>query len=67
MARETADQEPFIPGSKGQLIAHPGYKLSRDAERDAQVFAESPLLTPQMRKRHDITVGEGKGELANVL
>jgi P27 family predicted phage terminase small subunit len=53
-ARETADANPFVPGSRGQLVAHPGLKVAREAAQDASRYAAELLLTPQARVRHNI-------------
>ena len=53
-ARQAAGSEPFVAGSQGQLVAHPGVKVAADAERDAHRYATSLLLTPEARKRHEI-------------
>lgn len=57
-ARLAAAEEPFVEGSKGQLVAHPGLKVAAEAERDACRFATALLLTPEARKRHDVTPAE---------
>jgi len=53
-ARATASVEPFITGSRGQPVPHPGIKMARDAEADARAAAAALLLTPEARKRHDL-------------
>ncbi len=53
-ARAAASERPFIGGSKGQLVAHPGLRVAAEAERDACRFAQALLLTPQARARHDV-------------
>ena len=60
-ARQAAEAEPFVEGSKGQLVAHPGLRVAAEAERDACRYAGALLLTPEARKRHEIvpaTTGE---------
>lgn len=53
-ARAEADREPFVEGSKGQPVAHPGLKVASEAERDACRYASALLLTPEARRRHDL-------------
>jgi P27 family predicted phage terminase small subunit len=65
-ARVAAESEPFVEGSKGQLVAHPGMKLAREAAQDAHRYAEALLLTPEARKRHGIEA-PAADELAAVL
>lgn len=48
--RKQSETEPFTTGSKGQLVAHPGFKLARDLELDALKYASALLLTPKARK-----------------
>lgn len=55
--RETASAEPYVEGSKGQLVPHPGLKVAAEAERDACRYAGALLLTPEARKRHEIELG----------
>ncbi len=40
-----------VRGSHGQPTAHPDLKVIREAEKDAQQYAEALLLTPAARKR----------------
>ena len=54
-ARALADAEPFVTGSRGQLVPHPGLKLAADAQRDACRYATTLLLTPEARKRNHLT------------
>jgi P27 family predicted phage terminase small subunit len=63
-ARELAAREPFVEGSKGQLVAHPGLRVAAEAERDACRYAGALLLTPEARQRHEIKAPEEGGELA---
>lgn len=58
-ARDIATGQPFVEGSKGQLVAHPGLKVAAEAERDACRYATALLLTPEARKRHDVRSPEG--------
>jgi len=53
-AREAAGAEPFVSGSRGQLVPHPGLKVAADAEAAACRAAGALLLTPEARKRHDL-------------
>jgi P27 family predicted phage terminase small subunit len=53
-ARTAAAADPFVPGSQGQLVAHPGLKVAAEADRDACRYASCLLLTPVTRQRHDI-------------
>ena len=43
-----------MPGSAGQLLAHPALKVARDAESDARAAAGELLLTPAARARHGL-------------
>jgi len=62
-AREFAAQEPFVEGSKGQLVAHPGLKVAAEAERDACRYATALLLTPEARQRHDVKAPDHEHDL----
>jgi|SRR5215212_1245362 len=53
-ARRGSASEPFVDGSKGQLVAHPGLKVAAGAEGVAHRFASSLLLTPEARKRYEV-------------
>jgi len=66
-AREAAATEPFVEGSKGQLVAHPGLRVAAEAERDACRYATALLLTPEARKRHDVHAPEGADDLIPFL
>ncbi len=57
-ARSAAAGEPFVEGSKGQLVAHPGLKVAAEAERDACRYGTALLLTPEARRRHEIKAPE---------
>lgn len=52
--REAAAPEPYVAGSKDQLVAHPGLTVARNSERDAHLYATDLLLTPAARARHEI-------------
>jgi hypothetical protein len=58
--RGKADEEPFVQGSTGQLVAHPGRKSAEAAEAKALVFAEKLVLTPDARARRGLVDGEPK-------
>lgn len=49
--RTAAQDRPWVEGSTGQLVAHPGWKVAADADRDAHRYAEALLLTPASRRR----------------
>ncbi len=53
-ARAAIAVEPFITGSRGQPVPHPGIKMARDAEADARAAAAALLLTPEARQRHEL-------------
>lgn len=60
--RIQSEIEPFTKGSKGQLVAHPGFKLARDLELDALKYASALLLTPKARKTAGINGDESDGD-----
>ena len=62
-AREAAATEPFVEGSKGQLVAHPGLRVAAEAERDACRYATALLLTPEARQRHDVKAPDHEHDL----
>ena len=62
-AREIAAEQPFVEGSKGQLVAHPGLRVAAEAERDACRFATALLLTPEARQRHDVRAPDHEHDL----
>lgn len=49
--RAEATAAPWSTGSTGQLVAHPGWRVAADADRDAARYAADMLLTPAARKR----------------
>lgn len=49
LARTEADAEPFVEGSTGQLVAHPGYRLAEQCEAAALKYAQELLLTARQR------------------
>lgn len=53
-ARKAAQRTPYVKGSAGQLTAHPGMRLAREAEKDQHEYAAALILTPEARKRHGI-------------
>lgn len=65
--RAAAACEPWTAGSTGQLVAHPGFKLAADADRDAARFAADLLLTPAARKRADLPHGHDVGDSSPFL
>ena len=52
--RVVASGQPFVEGSQGQPVAHPGLKVAAEADRDACRYAAALLLTPEARKRHEL-------------
>ena len=57
-ARLVSLEDPFVEGSKGQLVRHPAYQVAREAEQDAHKYAESLLLTPAARRRLKVTAAQ---------
>lgn len=68
-SRRHAEQSPFVPGSAGQLTAHPGLKVAAEAEAAALRAANALLLTPESRARHNIGAGAAQpdDELAAIV
>ncbi|HEX6020616.1 MAG TPA: P27 family phage terminase small subunit [Solirubrobacter sp.] len=56
--RQAADDEPFVEGSTGQIVAHPGRKSAEAAEAKAIALAEKLVLTPDARARRGLSDGE---------
>ena len=54
LARAAAAGRPFVEGSRGQLVPHPGLKVAADAEAAACRYAGALLLTAEARKRHEL-------------
>jgi P27 family predicted phage terminase small subunit len=55
-------------GSTGQLVQHPSVKTAREAELDAQKYADSLLLTPDARRRAGLEGEEGaEGKFGGAL
>lgn len=52
--RRAVGNRTFVQGSVGQPVSHPGMRLAAEAERDACRYAQALLLTPEMRKRHEL-------------
>jgi len=57
--RAAATAKPWTEGSTGQLVAHPGFKVAADADRDAARYAADLLLTPAARKRAGVQPATG--------
>ena len=57
-ARTQAHGQPFVTGSKGQLVPHPGLRIADQAETAAHKYATALLLTPESRRRHNIQTSE---------
>jgi hypothetical protein len=48
LGREAARKEPWVTGSMGQTVAHPGIALERQADRDAHDYAlQLGLISPR--------------------
>lgn len=67
LSRVEAEKEPFVKGSKGQLVPHPGHRIAADAEKDAVALARALLLTPYARKQAGISAAQPSSALADVL
>lgn len=72
VARESLvkDGRPVLTavGSQGQLVQHPNVKTAREAERDANDYAQQLLLTPAARRRAQVEAkGAGGGKFGGVL
>lgn len=67
VSRTAAEAEPFVAGSKDQLVAHPGLKVAAEADRDAARYAAALLLTPEARRRHDVKTGSLEDELDRIV
>lgn len=66
--RKAAEAEPWVEGSKKQLVPHPAFKISRDLELDALKYATALLLTPKARKSAGLTNIDGsEDELEQLL
>lgn len=53
-ARALADASPFVEGSTGQTVAHPGFAVAARCDQMAHQLAKTLLLTPEARKQHGI-------------
>ena len=61
-AHAVAQECPFTNGSTGQTVAHPAIRVAREAEADARAAAQALLLTPEMRKRHELAAANRRDE-----
>ncbi len=61
-ARQASDAEPFVAGSRGQVVPHPGLKVAAEAEAAALRYGTALLLTPEARKRHDLAAADPSAE-----
>lgn len=50
-ARAAAATDPYVEGSTGQMVEHPGFKLAAAADNRAMTLAKELLLTPAARRR----------------
>lgn len=66
-ARSQAAAEPFVSGSQGQPVAHPGLKVAAEAEAAALRSATALLLTPEARKRHGVGAETVEDALDEIL
>ncbi len=66
-SRACAAAKPFVAGSKGQPVAHPGLKVAAEAEAAALRSATALLLTPESRKRHGVGAETVEDELDKIL
>lgn len=70
IARRALDHPDFAYtsiGSQGQLVAHPDLKSAREAERDANGYAQDLLLTSRSRRQHNIKPKTGPSRLEALL
>lgn len=49
-----ASSEPFVEGSMGQLVDHPGFARADKAQDKALAIATKLLLTPESRAKHKL-------------
>lgn len=66
-AKRTPEAAYTTRGSQGQLVQHPDLKTAREAERDANDYAQDLLLTARVRQQHDIKPKTSQSRLAGVL
>lgn len=67
-AKRNPDSAYTTRGSQGQLVQHPDLKTAREAEKDANDYAQDLLLSSRSRKQHDIRPKEpAGGRLAAIL
>lgn len=59
-ALKQASAEPFTAGSMGQVVAHPGFAVSKGCEQAALAAARQLMLTPATRPKG----GEDSGDEA---
>jgi hypothetical protein len=52
-AHAEAAAEPWVTGSTGQLVAHPGFAVAARCDQVAVSLARQLMLTPEMRRRVD--------------
>lgn len=53
LSQAAATTQPFIEGSQGQVVAHPGLRIAAAADRDAQEYAKQLGLVPDTTRRGD--------------
>lgn len=63
LAREERGERMTTLGSKGQEVAHPLLRVEREAEQDAQRYAEALLLPASARQRADVKPPAKGGKL----
>jgi len=66
-ARSATGGKLFAVGSMGQEIIHPGIKLARDCDQDADRYATRLLLTPEARVRAKVGVRDDDPDLGDLL
>ena len=65
--RREAEEEPWVEGSKGQKVAHPGFKIAKDDEEAVLKYAKELLLTPKQRKSAGVANAEDGDETLEEL
>jgi phage terminase small subunit len=59
-ARAAAEDMPFVRSNSGHgMLAHVELKVAENAEAAALKYAQALLLTPESRKRHNVTLPTG--------